>query len=182
MYLPAAEVKPAEPPPAIPLAPPEGNGEHILVVDDEQGVLAMTRAALENYGYKVSTAANGLEAISLFRENAKAIQLVITDHNLPVLGARAMITALRKIQPAVRVILTSGGENGTDEDVEARGNGFSPNLSRLKRCSKWPTTSLQPRRTPKCARGRPRQTAPVWGKVAPHRANPTPETERRSSP
>jgi PAS domain S-box-containing protein len=124
VYLPAAEVKPAEPPPAIPLAPPEGNGEHILVVDDEQGILAMTRAALENYGYKVSTAANGLEAISLFRENAKAIQLVITDHNLPVLGARAMITALRKIQPAVRVILTSGGENGTDEDVEARGNGF----------------------------------------------------------
>ena len=48
------------------------------MVDDEESILAMTRAMLENYGYAVSTAANGLEAVSCFRENANAIRLVIT--------------------------------------------------------------------------------------------------------
>jgi CheY-like chemotaxis protein len=110
VYLPAGDVKLEEPAAALPVAPPAGNGERILVIDDEESILAMTRATLENYGYTVYTAANGLEAVGQFRENANDIQLVITDHSLPLMGGMAIMVALRKIRPDLKIIVTSGSE------------------------------------------------------------------------
>ena len=124
VYLPAAETKPDEPPPVISNAPPAGNGERVLVVDDEEAVLAMTRAVLENYGYAVSTATNGLEAMGLFRERTNEFKLAIVDQSMPILGARALITALRKIRPEVRIILTSGLEEEAAESAVAGSDGF----------------------------------------------------------
>jgi PAS domain S-box-containing protein len=114
VYLPAAEAKPVET--AAPdLSVPAGKGERVLVVDDEEGFLALTRVALENFGYEVKTAASGLEAMGCLQENPAGIDLVITDHALPLMGGRTIITALRKIRPGIKVILTSGSE----KEVEA---------------------------------------------------------------
>jgi signal transduction histidine kinase len=91
--------------------PPFGAGEKILVVDDEEGILAITKVALENYGYKVLTATSGAEALTLFAENPAAVHLVITDLDMPFMNGLAMIESLRKIQPDVKIIIASGSEN-----------------------------------------------------------------------
>ncbi len=106
---------------------PTGDGERILVVDDEESILAITRAALENYGYTVSTAASGLEAIARFREEPGAISLVMTDHAMPFMDGHAIIALLRKIRPDIRIILTSGSEKDVEDHREKSGtDGFIP--------------------------------------------------------
>jgi CheY-like chemotaxis protein len=125
VYLPAAGVKAVEPVEIQKTAPPAGHGERILVVDDEESILAMTRAALENYGYTVSTAASGLEALARFREDSDAIRLVITDYAMPFMDGKAMIAALRKIRPEVRIIVASGSEDeATDILKNFKTDGF----------------------------------------------------------
>src|SRR5262249_46164777 len=105
VYLPAADSKLVEPPVVSTVVTPVGNGERILVVDDEESILVMIRAALENFGYVVSTASSGLEAVGRFRESQNTIQLVITDHNLPLMGGKAIIAALRAIRPDIKIIV-----------------------------------------------------------------------------
>lgn len=125
VYLPAADAKAEEaaPPPAVAL--PAGKGERILVIDDEECILAMTRAALENFGYLVHTALSGVEAIAYFSERPDAVQLVITDHSLPLMGGQAIISALLKIRPDIKIILTSGSEKDVEETLRtARTAGF----------------------------------------------------------
>lgn len=111
VYLPAAEARPLEQPAAVKAMLPAGNGERILVVDDEGGILAMTRAALENYGYSVSTAVSGMEAVSRFRENPQGFNLIISDYGMPFMDGPAMIPVLRKIRPDIKIILATGSED-----------------------------------------------------------------------
>jgi len=111
VYLPAADAKPPEQAADRKTALPAGKGERILVVDDEESVLAMTRAALGNYGYLVSTAVSGMEAVARFREDPGAIDLVITDFAMPFMDGPAMIPVLRKIRPDIKIIVASGSED-----------------------------------------------------------------------
>ncbi|HEY3760223.1 MAG TPA: response regulator [Verrucomicrobiae bacterium] len=109
-YLPAViERSPAS---ATPSPLPMGNGESILVVDDEAIVLVIARTALENYGYRVLTATNGLEAISLLNERSKSIDLVITDMAMPLMDGAVTASALRRIKPGIKII--AAGESGTE--------------------------------------------------------------------
>lgn len=105
---------------------PVGNSEAILVVDDEVAVLAVMRASLENYDYRVFTAASGPEAVSLFSSKQDDIQLVITDMSMPYMDGRATIEALRKIRPDIKIIATSGMEPKlTDDPVpQAQADAF----------------------------------------------------------
>ncbi|MDD2764340.1 MAG: response regulator [Opitutaceae bacterium] len=108
IHLPAS-VETAEARGTAPAAPPpRGNGETILVVDDEASILSITRHALEAFGYQVLTATNGAEALALFAQKHAKIAAVLTDMAMPVLDGAALIYALRKIDPAVKVIATSG--------------------------------------------------------------------------
>jgi PAS domain S-box-containing protein len=87
---------------------PRGNGETILVVDDEACILSITRHALEMFGYQVLTASNGAEALALFAQERGKIAAVLTDMAMPVLDGAALIYALRKMDPEVKVIAASG--------------------------------------------------------------------------
>jgi len=109
VYLPAATIIPAEPAATPKILPPVRKGERIMVIDDEESILAMTRAALTNFGYVVSTAATGMEAITRFRENPAAFELIITDQVMPLLDGQATAAALRKIRPDIKIIMASGG-------------------------------------------------------------------------
>jgi CheY-like chemotaxis protein len=112
---------------ASPQSPPNGRGERILVVDDEESILAITRTALENYGYLVSTAASGLEAVARFREDPQSISLVMTDHSMAFMDGHAIIALLRKIRPDIKVILTSGSEKEVQDVGDLSDtNGFIP--------------------------------------------------------
>jgi PAS domain S-box-containing protein len=87
---------------------PRGNGELIMVVDDESSILNITRQTLETFGYRIITAENGALALASFSEHRSEIKAVITDMMMPIMDGRALITALRQIDPDVRILASSG--------------------------------------------------------------------------
>jgi CheY-like chemotaxis protein len=89
-------------------APPRGNGEVVLVVDDEPVIRAITRRTLEAAGYDVMLASNGAEAVAAYAQHMATIAIVLTDMAMPVMGGEATIVALRSMNPLVKVICSSG--------------------------------------------------------------------------
>ena len=87
---------------------PRGNGELVLVVDDETSVREVVRQTLEAFGYRVMLAADGAEATSLFATNKRDIAIVLTDMMMPVMDGASMTQALRRMDPGVKVIAASG--------------------------------------------------------------------------
>src|SRR6185312_12203949 len=85
----------------------QGNGESILVVDDEPHILSALRGVLEKHNYRVLSAENGEQAIRIFIEHAGVIKLVVTDVMMPVMGGLALINTLRVLKADVRVIATT---------------------------------------------------------------------------
>ncbi len=94
---------------------PLGRSELVLVVEDEEAIRKIVRRTLERYGYRVLLAANGAEALSLYAANAGAIAAVITDMSMPVMDGPTTIIALKAIDPAVRIV----GTSGLDADTKA---------------------------------------------------------------
>jgi CheY-like chemotaxis protein len=85
-----------------------GDGELIMVVDDEPSIVETTRRTLEAFGYRVISARDGAEAIALITTNEEVPAVVLTDMMMPVMDGPSMIRALRKIRPAQRIIAVSG--------------------------------------------------------------------------
>ncbi|QFG03705.1 PAS domain S-box protein [Tepidiforma bonchosmolovskayae] len=79
----------------------------ILVVDDDETVRAVTRRMLELSGFTVLLAADGAEAVALYRERP-GIDLVLLDLTMPAMDGEETFRELRRLDPGVRVILTSG--------------------------------------------------------------------------
>jgi len=85
-----------------------GEGELILIADDEAAVREITKQILEAYGYRVMLAKEGTEAVVRYAEKGKEIRVVFTDMMMPFMDGAATIRALRKIDPGVKIIATSG--------------------------------------------------------------------------
>ena len=85
-----------------------GNGETILLVDDEASIIAITSKTLQSFGYRVLTAGDGAEGVAMYAGNQDQIAVVLTDMTMPVMDGVAMIHALRRINPGVKVIAASG--------------------------------------------------------------------------
>jgi len=86
-----------------------GNGENILVVDDELSVLQISKEILEARSYRVLTAADGAEATAIFASAEKgSIDLVITDMNMPLMDGSSTIRALRRLAPSLKIVVSSG--------------------------------------------------------------------------
>jgi PAS domain S-box-containing protein len=86
----------------------EGNGEWVLVVDDEEPIRTAVKTVLETHGYRALTAADGAEALAVFAQHSSRISVVITDIAMPYMDGIALIRALKKMAPAVVVIASSG--------------------------------------------------------------------------
>ena len=86
----------------------QGGNETILFVEDEEGLLSVMRAELENHGYNVLTATDGMEALNMYRELHGKISLVVTDMGLPKLSGDQMFFKMHTINPSVKAILLSG--------------------------------------------------------------------------
>ena len=86
----------------------EGNGELILVVDDEPLILLMTKATLESSGYKVLTANGGAAALQLFRDRYRDIAAVLLDMMMPGMDGPTTMQAIKAIAPDVKIIAASG--------------------------------------------------------------------------
>lgn len=85
-----------------------GHGETILIVDDEISIRVICKATLELSGYRVIPAGDGAEAIALYAQHKEEIALVLTDMMMPFLDGGGMIRAIRRLNPQIKVIATSG--------------------------------------------------------------------------
>lgn len=108
VYLPALLTKEADYPPAQRYELPTGNGELILVVDDEDAIREVTKTSLENYGYTVLTASDGIEAIALYTQHREKISVVLLDMMMPSIDGPTTISILQKINPLIKIIGVSG--------------------------------------------------------------------------
>lgn len=89
-------------------SPPRGSGEVVLVVDDEAAIRQVAARILESFGYRVKLAADGIEALTTYREDPGGIDLVLTDMMMPGMDGATTIRALAEINPEIRVVAVSG--------------------------------------------------------------------------
>jgi len=85
--------------------------ETIAVIDDEESILSATKIFLEEYGYKVMTYTNGVQALEEFRHQPDQFDLVITDMTMPKLTGDRLAVQILEINPQIPVILCSGYNN-----------------------------------------------------------------------
>ena len=85
-----------------------GNGETVLVIDNESNFRDVTRSMLERFNYRVLTAATGLEALALVTERPGTVALAITDMTMPGMDGTATLRALRQVDRKLRFMATSG--------------------------------------------------------------------------
>ncbi len=107
IYLPSL-TKSEVPPPCRAIIPLNGRSELILVVDDEAVIREITRSSLEQHNYRVLTAKDGVEAVSLYAQHQQDISLVLLDMLMPHLDGTIAIRTLQKINPHVKIIAISG--------------------------------------------------------------------------
>lgn len=100
-----------EPPAVI-----QGGTETILIVDDDLSVRESLQRALEDFGYRILLAGDGEEGLARFKENARAVNLVLLDMIMPKMPGRELLKRMLKIDPDVKVIISSGHDEGHFED------------------------------------------------------------------
>jgi two-component system cell cycle sensor histidine kinase/response regulator CckA len=101
-------------------------GGLVLVADDEESVLGFCERALKRLGFQTVSAANGEEAVAIFRERADEISWVLLDLTMPRMDGVAAFLELRRLRPDVPVIMCSGfDEEEATERLRDRGlTGF----------------------------------------------------------
>jgi two-component system, cell cycle sensor histidine kinase and response regulator CckA len=87
---------------------PQGDGELILVVDDELPIREALRITLESYNYRVITAADGLEALSTYKTRQHDISAILLDVMMPSMDGHTAIAELYKLNPENKIIVFSG--------------------------------------------------------------------------
>ena len=100
--------------------------ETVLLIDDEDMILDIGRELLEKLGYEVFTEKSGIEAIEIYRTKLKEIDIVILDMVMPKMGGEDTYEKLKDINPAVKVLLSSGYSiDGQASKILSRGcDGF----------------------------------------------------------
>jgi CheY-like chemotaxis protein len=134
VYLPAFEEiteDVSEPPREEPVF--RGNGESVLVVDDEPQFREVVRSMLESSGYRVTLAAHGEEAISIYEEAKRLgeeFDLIILDLAMPKMSGEAYLERLLEMDPHSKVLIATGfGEEHLRSDairLKAKGILFKP--------------------------------------------------------
>jgi two-component system, cell cycle sensor histidine kinase and response regulator CckA len=94
--------------PYVPPDLPRGEGEAVLIVDDEPEVISGMKALLEQQNYRVLVAKNGLEALAVIHRHGQAIHAVVTDIMMPEMDGVELIRVLRKLHPRLKIIASSG--------------------------------------------------------------------------
>src|SRR5213082_3628917 len=87
---------------------PNQRKHSILLVDDEPMALELLHGVLTEAGYEVSVAQSGFECLDLFRRDAHAYDLILTDLSMPLMDGEETFERLRQMSPTVNVVLMAG--------------------------------------------------------------------------
>jgi CheY-like chemotaxis protein len=108
VYLPRTGDAPdASPEDAGELAP-RGNGQRILVVDDEEPLVTLTTERLEDLGYRPVGFTSSAAAIEAFRVDPLGFDAVVTDERMPGMSGSALIREIRRMRHSIPILLVSG--------------------------------------------------------------------------
>lgn len=106
---------------------PRGNGEKILLVDDERMLLEITRATLESYGFCPLLASSGDEAVNLLIAHRGEVSVAIVDMMMPGMDGETTIAELQKLDDSLPTIASSGLRRPASRgDMIAGASGFLP--------------------------------------------------------
>ncbi len=96
----------------------QSEAEHctVLLVDDHQSILRVTRRMLSRLGYAVIEADRGYKALELFGEDGGRIDVVILDLGLPDIDGSEVLVEIKRRRPDARVIVSSGANPGATGD------------------------------------------------------------------
>jgi PAS domain S-box-containing protein len=105
-----------------------GQGELIMVAEDEDSIREVTASTLEEYGYNVLKANDGADAVALYAQNKDKINVILMDLMMPVMDGHASIRAIRKINPGIKIIAVSGlaEKNKLAKIADTRVQAFLP--------------------------------------------------------
>jgi signal transduction histidine kinase/CheY-like chemotaxis protein len=106
VYLALTEAEPAREP--APLAAPHGNGETVLVVDDEESLVRLAEEVLATLGYEPVGCVGASEALRVFRAAPQRFDAVLTDAIMPEMSGLELLAELRRVRRELPVILVSG--------------------------------------------------------------------------
>ncbi|MFN0178797.1 MAG: PAS domain-containing protein [Gemmatimonadales bacterium] len=94
-----------------PIADPFPTGdETILLVDDDEAVIEVTKSILERLNYRVLVARHGIEAVEVTRTHSGPIDLTLLDMGMPLAGGAEAFPFLRAARPKMRILISSGYE------------------------------------------------------------------------
>ncbi len=122
VYLPAIEAAINEQASAATI--PTGNQELVMIVDDEVMVQLATKTSLEQANYRTLVAKDGIEAIAIYAQHQQEINLVLIDIMMPSLDGLTAIRTLKKLNPQLKIIATSGLPNQGREALAAGAQEF----------------------------------------------------------
>ncbi len=100
----------------------KGQGQHIVVVDDDIALSLLMEEILENHGYRVSRFVSGTDALKAFNQNPADYDLLLTDQTMPVMTGDELACEMMRQRPNLPVIVCTGfSERLTDELAEEIG-------------------------------------------------------------
>ena len=99
-----------------------GHGETILIVDDEIDILGIIKMVLEQNGWKVLCATDGVEGLAAYLNDSGSIKAVLTDMIMPNMDGLGLIRAIRKLAPGLPILVASGyGNEASMEELNQLG-------------------------------------------------------------
>lgn len=94
-----------------------GNGEHIMVVDDDTPLSLLFEEILKSYGYKVSRFDNSQVALATFEKQPDDFQLVLSDQTMPFIMGHEMVKQMKSVKPNLPVIICTGNSDMLDKTI-----------------------------------------------------------------
>ncbi|APF17294.1 multi-sensor hybrid histidine kinase [Caldithrix abyssi DSM 13497] len=95
----------------------KGEGQTILVIDDEAAIREIISNTLKDNGYRVLTASDGAQGVAIFAQQKNKTDLVLTDISMPYMDGHSAIRSILKINPDVDIIAMSGLEHDVKVDI-----------------------------------------------------------------
>jgi signal transduction histidine kinase/ActR/RegA family two-component response regulator len=127
IYLPVSDAQPEEEP--APLALPQGDGQTIMVVDDEESLVHLAEEVLASLGYEPVGCIGADQALALFRASPERFDAVLTDAVMPDMSGTELIQELKRLKPGLPAILMSG-YGGPDLQAQAHSAGAQAVLAK----------------------------------------------------